>query len=269
MISICPTNTRIVKITHLKWNLHWDLQFPEIIVSQNGVSLMWQSIFPEWIQISDKSWYYEWQTTNKYINEQNLNPQQDFSGNIIRHNFVLGLALKAEIEAFESEIALSLTISNGTTNTFKDVLSDGGCLRARSSDFMNHEEVKRSFVIKDSRLISMSELHRTGSLRCLYRSDIKDYDKDWINPSDWFWGRSNDKIDRPAIVGAVAGDGSKAIVIGYQSSFSASQNAEYHCLHSEPSFGDISPDSAITRKGYILFGKDLDILAEQLRQRIP
>jgi len=69
--------------------------------------------------------------------------------------------------------------------------------------------------------------------------------------------------------GAVSVDGDKALVIGYERSRSGSQNADdHHCLHSRPYFGDIAPGESVTRRGYVVFGDDIDKIAKDLKQRI-
>ena len=50
MIKICPTQTRVVDIHHLDWDLKWPIQFPENIMSMNGVTMMWNRICPNWTQ---------------------------------------------------------------------------------------------------------------------------------------------------------------------------------------------------------------------------
>ena len=82
-------------------------------------------------------------------------------------------------------------------------------------------------------------------------------------------GRGSDVIDGPAMVGMVSRDGQRAVAVCYEHASSAYQNADdHHCLHSHPAFGDIPPGSAVTRRGCVLFGDDLESLAEALRVRL-
>jgi hypothetical protein len=264
-IQLQPSDKRFVNIHHTDWDLRWDIQFPEVILSRNGVTMMWQKISPHWIKTGENAWAYEWETTPEYIKEQLGHRQKDNSGNIIIHNFIIGLSLRAEIKGFEDRIEMILTITNKSSAKFYDVISDGGCFQARNSDFKNHDEVKRSYILVKGKLKSMGELHRTKDIRTAYHSDITNYQKEWINTAEWFWGRSNISIDYPAILGAVSSDGSKAVLIGYENSASAFQNADsHHCIHSRPSFSDIAPGTSVTRKGYILFGNELTVLAKKL-----
>lgn len=268
-IKISPTQTRVVEIHHLDWDLKWTIQFPENIMSMNGVTMMWNKICPHWIQLDENVFSYEWRTTPQYIAEQLEHSPKDSSGNIIRHNFIIGLALKAELSVVGNTIELVLTLKNESSSRFYSVYSDGGCFQAKNPEFRNHDEVKRSYVIVKSKLESMADLHRTVDIRTTYHTDLMNYEKDWINRTEWFWGRSKTVIDYPAIVGAVSQDESKYVVLGYEGATSASQNADgHHCLHSRPHFGDIPPGETVTRRGYILFGSELSGLVEKLRARL-
>lgn len=269
MILLHPTETRFVDIHHLDWDLKWSLQFPEVITSMNGVTMMWQKIRPRWSRTGDNAWTYEWETTPEYIKEQLAYRQTDPSGNVIRHNFVTGLVLRAALAGLEDSVALSLTLTNQSSAKFYDVASDGGCLQAKSSDFIDQDEVRRSYILVRGKPENMGDLHRTVDIRTAYHADLKDYKKEWVNRTAWFWGRSNTAIDQPAILGAVSHDGSRATALGYECATSALQNADgHHCLHSRPHFGDIEPGQSVTRRGYILFGNEFPALAKRLGDKL-
>lgn len=269
MILLQPTETRFVDIHHMDWNLKWSLQFPEVITSMNGVTMMWQKIHPRWTRTGDNAWAYEWETTPEYIKEQLAYRQTDPSGNVIRHNFVTGLVLRAALAGLEDSVEMTLTLTNQSSARFYDVASDGGCFQAKSSDFMDHNEVERSRILVKGKPESMGDLHRTVDIRTAYHSDLMDYEKEWVNRSAWFWGRSNTAIDTPAILGAVSHDKSRATALGFECATSALQNADgHHCLHSRPHFGDIDPGQSVTRKGYILFGSEFPALAKRLGDKL-
>ena len=269
MILVQPAKTRFVDIHHLDWDLKWSIQFPEVITSMNGVTMMWQKICPQWTRTGDNAWAYEWQTTPEYIKEQLAYRQKDPSGRVIRHNFITGLVLRAALSGLEDSVELTLTLTNQSSARFYDVVSDGGCLQAKSSDFLDQDEVKRSCILVNGKPESMGDLHRTIEIRTAYHADLMDYEKEWVNRSAWFWGRSNTAIDRPAILGAVSHDRSKAVALGYECATSALQNADgHHCLHSRPLFGDIAPGQSVTRKGCILFGSEFPALAKRLGEQL-
>ena len=269
MIQVLPTETRFVDIHHLDWDLKWSIQFPEVITSMNGVTMMWQKICPQWTRTGDNTWEYEWQTTPEYIKEQLAYRQTDPSGNVIRHNFITGLSLRAALSGLEDSVELTLTLTNQSSAVFYDVASDGGCLQAKSSDFIDQDEVRRSYILVNGKPESMGDLHRTLDIRTAYHAELADYEKEWVNRSAWFWGRSNAAIDRPAILGAVSHDRSRAIALGYECATSALQNADgHHCLHSRPHFGDLAPGQTVTRKGGILFGSEFPSLAKRLGKQL-
>ena len=113
----------------------------------------------------------------------------------------------------------------------------------------------------------MGDLHRTVPTRCTYCQSPDQYAAS--RQYEWFWGRSDDLVDVPAVVAMTSHDGSKAIAIGYQDARSASQNADaHHCIHSRPHFGNIAPGASVTRKGYIMFGDDAKKLTARLKSRI-
>lgn len=269
VIRIQPTKTRFVDIHHLDWDLMWSIQFPEVITSMNGVTMMWQKICPRWTRTGDNAWAYEWQTTPEYIEEQLAYRQTDPSGKVIRHNFITGLVLRAALSGLEDSVELTLTLANYSSAKFYDVASDGGCLQAKSSDFIDQDEVRRSYIVVKGKPENMGDLHRTVDIRTAYHADLRDYEKEWVNRTAWFWGRSNTAIDRPAILGAVSHDRSRAIALGYECATSALQNADgHHCLHSRPHFGDIEPGQSVTRHGCILFGSDFPALAKRLGDQL-
>jgi hypothetical protein len=262
-------DTRFVEIDHTGWGLKWVIQFPEAITSMNGVTMMWQKICPEWTSTADNAWGYSWETTPEYIREQLGYSQTDGSGNAIHHNFVIGLALEAELSGAEDRVELSLTLTNRSSSVFYDVVSEGGCLQTRSPDFQDHDEVGRSYVLVGGRPECMADLHRTTEIRTTYRCDRQDYEREWVNRGEWFWGRSTVEIDCPAIVGAVSRDRTRSVAIGYQGAPSASQNADgHHCLHSRPSFGDIAPGQSVRRRGLILLGSDIGDVMGRLYEEL-
>lgn len=236
--------------------MDWAIQFPEAITSARGFSMSWEPIHPEWEPRGDGAWGYDWRTTDEYVRGFRT-PD---------YHFVLGLALRADIVAGDGEVSLSLTITNETDEPFGDVRSDGGCFQARSDAFRDDEEVARSHALVDGRMTAMSGLHRTLPIRTCYRAAC---DRETPIGAPDFWGDSNALVDVPAIVGAVSADGSRAVAISYENATRALQNAdEHHCLHSYPLFGTIQPGESVTRRGYIVFGDDLQSLAEALRERL-
>jgi len=268
-IVLQPTDCRFVNIHHSGWDLMWQLQLPETVSCREGSFMTWPKINQEWIKQSKQCWYYKWRPTKEYAAQQQSYPHRDSQGNLIKLKFLTGVLVQPLIETYDNEVALTLAIGNESNKTFVDVRSDGGCFQARSTAFQNDNEAGRCYVVKDGKVVNMKNLHRTKSIRCKYLVDVTEYEDKRFSQYEWFWGRSNDKIDYPVIVGAVSRDGSKAVVIGYEHSTSAMQNGDsHHCLHSMPTFGDIKPDTTVIRKGYILFGKNLTALANELRKRL-
>ncbi|MCD6415197.1 MAG: hypothetical protein J7M08_00685 [Planctomycetes bacterium] len=269
MIGINPSETRNVSILHPDWDMKWTIQLPEAVTSMNGRVMTWPSVYPDWVQTGENAWSYEWRTTPEYIAERMAHPTKDNAGNTIRPNYVIGLALKAEIKALEDGIALALTMTNESTGAFYDVRSEGGCFRAESPAFQDQDEVKRSYLMVDGAPKSMADLHRTIPIRSIYHADLSDYEKDWVNTTEWFWGRSDATIDCPVIVGAVSADGLRALAFGYEGSTSGSQNADgRHCLHSQPVFGDMPPGASVTRRGYIRFGSEIGEAMNNVKSKL-
>ena len=268
-ILIKPTENRRVDIYHRTWDIQWELQFPESVWSRDGVFMAWPKLQPEWKQLSENSWGYEWRPTPGYVAQQENFGHRDPEGNPIKRTYLLGLVVQPQIETLDNGLALKLNLRNESDTDFTDVRSEGGCFAARSDPFQGHDEVARSFIMQGGKMVSMKQLYRTKTIRCIYRAKYSEYDESWLSAYEWFWGRSSAKIDTPVIVGAVSSSGSKAVVLGWEHSTSGYQNADgHHCLHSQPTFGNIKANTASTRRGYILFGDKLDDLARDLRERI-
>ncbi len=269
-ISIKPTESRRVEIYHKVWDMQWDLQFPEVVWSPEGVFMTWPKLEPKWKRLSANCWGYEWRSTPEYIAEQEKFGHRDSKGNSIQQSYLLGLVIQPRIETLDNGVALTLELRNESEVEFTGVGSDGGCLGARSAGFQDHDEVARSFIMQGGKMVSMKELHRTIPIRCKYNAEYNEYDElSRMSAYEWFWGRSRAGIDTPVIVGAVSSDGSKAVVFGWEQSTSGSQNADgHHCLHSQPRFGNIKAGAASRRRGYILFGDKVDDLARELREKI-
>jgi len=260
MICIQPTDTRFVEIHHRLWDLRWAIQFPEGIHSDAGTAMTWQAIHPEWQRTGSGAWGYDWRTTREYIDSLHSNDKSKFT---------VGLALRADIETVANEVHLSLTLTNETKDPLDNVQCDGGCLQARSDAFTDNDEVARSSIMIGDAMVGMGGLHRTIPERCNYCCDHAAYESDMARQYEYFWGRSTEIIDEPAIIGAVSADGDKAVVMGYQCARSGLQNADdHHCLHSRPNFGRIEPGQSVTRLGYVIFGTDLNQLATDLKPRI-
>lgn len=258
MIVLRPTETRFVEIRHEGWGLDWAIQFPEGIFSQRGCSMTWEAIRPDWRPCGDNAWGYAWRTTDEYVR-----------GVCSRHaeGFVVGLALQAEIAGGDEEVRLSLTLTNESTEPFEDVRCDGGCLQARSDAFRDADEVARSHVLTGGRMVSAAGLDRSIPIRSCYRAAS---DVHLSGEAEDFWGRSDARVDEPVLVGAVSRDAGWALVLGYEHATRGLQNADehHHCLHSCPCFGTLAPGQSVTRRGFILFGEDIQTLADALRERL-
>ena len=184
------------------------------------------------------------------------------------YDIITGLALRARITVDQTAVCMSLDLTNQTSQAQNMVSCDGGCLRPLEDNqaFWGEDYVSRSYVYCREQMMNMPDLHRTVPNLCAYWSDPSGYERPVEKKCEFFWGRSKDLRDSPAIVGVLSADGSKAVVIGYEASEGAL--AGPCCLHSRPEFGNIPPGSTVTRKGYILFGDDIHALAAQLCRRL-
>ncbi|MCB9217815.1 MAG: hypothetical protein H6616_18290 [Ignavibacteria bacterium] len=230
----------------------------------------YQPLYPDWKRVTEGSWFYDWQTDEDYLAKQSEYQSQDPTGRLKCKDFRVGLALRAGIAVVEEDaIELTLTLTNQSSEILANVLCDGGCLQARSESFTGQNEVARSYLMMNERMVSMKDLSRTIDVRCTYHCRPEDYRRAPHDEGLWFWGESSDHPDSPVIVGMVSQRHDRAVVIGYAGSTSGSANAdEHHCLHSRPAFGDILPGATIRRHGWILFGSNIEDLANRLSEKI-
>lgn len=262
-ISISPTRTEHVKIRHDDWDLQWEIQFPELITVNGAILKHFSAIEPNWQKDEHGSWWYEWQPDDAYVNEKRPTVYKDESGQPI-YALVTGLELRAHIAPVASRVHLTLALRNQSPRTAHIVSCEGGCFRPASTNraFYGRDYVERSYVRCSGQMVSMADLDRTMPHRCAYWFDPAGYDRPIESKCEDFWGRSKDRIDRPAVVGMVSGDAAKAVVLGYEGSESALGGKS--CLHSRPEFGQIPPGQTTIRKGYILFGRDIQVLANEV-----
>lgn len=257
---------RLVTIRHLDWDLSWRLQFPEVIMSTAGSIMAWPlNCKPEWEQLDNGAWEYSWRPSSDYIESVRSLEIVDTNGIPQHRRFVRGLELRAEIRPGNDSLDLTISLVNDSEEPVTDVYCDGGCLQAKNDAFTGADEVGRSHVMVDGVMCSMATLPRSVDIRCMYCHTQELYD----GKDEWFWGRSTTSIDSPAIVGAVSSDRTKAITFGYENSNSCLANSdEHHCLHSRPWFGKINSGERISHKGYILFGTDMQELADKLKVKL-
>ena len=277
MIHIDPTRTEFVHIHHEAWNLQWTMQFPEMIVAGDAAIKFFQEIEANWRRIDNHAWAHEWRPDDRYVARMQPNVASDESGKPI-YELITGMDCRAEIAGGEHQVDLTLTLKNDRERVFPRVLCDGGCLRAPTASFHETEKdfsdqacsaVARSHVSLGGRMVPLAKLHRTRTICCAYQHDPGGYERPIERRCEAMWGRSHARIDAPAILGMVSVDGSKAYVLGYQDSTSGLANAgANHCLHSRPEFGDLAPGQSVTRKGHILFGDDIQVIAARLRDML-
>ncbi|MBK1877192.1 hypothetical protein [Pelagicoccus mobilis] len=253
---------RLVQICNEDWGLEWQLQFPEVVMSDGRSIMAWPlNCRPDWKPLGSGGWCYHWRASEEYIEEVRSMGLVDTNGVRQHVHFVRGVTLYAEIVPGDGMVDLTVSLTNETDEDVKSVYCDGGCFQARNEAFIGNDEVMRSFVRTDGKMKSMGLVHRTVAIRSMYC-----HSEDWYDGKDeWFWGRSGVAIDSPAIVGAVSVDRSMALVFGYEQSYSALANSdEHHCLHSRPLFGDLMPGETVTRCGKVIFGSDIVHLGDRL-----
>ena len=202
---------------------------------------------------------------------------RDESGKPI-YELITGMDCRAEIACGEHQVDLTVTLRNDGESVFPRVLCEGGCLRSPVESFHDtgkdfagkaRSAVARSHISVGGRMVPLSKLHRTGTICCAYQHDPQGYERQIERNCEGMWGRSHARIDAPAILGMISVDGSKAYVLGYQGSASGLANAGgNHCLHSRPEFGDLAPGQSVTRKGHLLFGDDIQVIAARLRHML-
>jgi len=187
------------------------------------------------------------------------------------------LELITEIVPGHEEVALSITLINHSDFPATQVRVDGGCFQAESPLFKcgernESEEVSRVFLWEKGRMISLKTLPRSIPERVSYHANPSQENASarWKD-AEYFWGKTDYSLDAPpGIIGMVSKDKRHAVAISYERSTTVSQNAdaEHHCIHSRPSCETLQPQEAMTRKGLILFGSDIQELGITLRGRL-
>lgn len=264
-LTLTPTETEFIDIEHRAWGAKWSMQFPEVIETAEGTVKAWPTVRPRWQAIGLDAWGYTWQPTDEYVQGVLARGMKDSTGKPQYHTFAPTARLDTRIAIEDAQISLSLTVTNVGQRSLTQVRSEGGCLQARSESFRDGEEVARSHVRVGGVMTSMAKFERSNPIRCLY---VTDRARD-TRAFEWFWGKTAVTIDKPAIVGAVSRDGTKAIALGYACAVEVLQNSDdHHCIHSGPWFGTLAPGESVTRRGWILFGTDIHTLARELARRI-
>lgn len=267
-ITIEPTKTEHVHIRHTDWNCEWLMQFPEMIVVDDAVAKFYAPLPQKWRQDAEQTWSYTWRPDEAYFQEYRPKVFRDATGHLF-YELIGGLTLHASIAGGHEEVALTLTLTNETDQPMRKVLCDGGCFGARSLLFNAPGVIPRSYIWVDGRMVNLTALDRTMENKCSYQADPRGYERPIERQCEYFWGRSSARIGEPAILGAVSTDGRYAVVIGYQGSRSALANSKGNtCMHSRPEVQEISARQSVTRRGFILFGSDVQAIASPLRDRL-
>lgn len=266
-VSINPTETEHVIINHDDWGLQWEIQFPEMITVGPAVLKHFSTIQPSWHKAGPNDWSYQWRPDSAYVREKQSVVYKDHNGRPI-YELVTGWLLHARIAAEGPALRLELALTNQNSHTAEMVACEGGCLHPANAnqDFRGNDYPERSYVRRSGKMVGMSNLDRSLPTRCAYWSDPAGYDRTVESTCEDFWGRSKDRIDSPAVVGMLSADRSKAVVLAYECSQSALLGKR--CLHSRPEFGNIAPGATVTRKGYIVFGDDIQSLAADCMERL-
>ena len=267
-IIVTPSDTEFVELTHPVWEMNWGIQFPEIVVASDAVAKHITPTEPDWVKRGPQTWCYELRFDEDYVARTRALVGRDERREPI-YPLIAGVRIRAEIAGLEDRVHLSLTLTNESSQTLERVYSDGGCVHPLSDAFCRHDPVGRAFVMCDGRMMSMAYLDRTRASCCAYWHDPAGYEQPVERSCEPMWGRSTARIDEPAILGMVSVDRSKAYALGYQCAGSALSNSSGHsCLHSRPRFGDLAPGQRVTRHGCVMFGSDLDSLADLVRSAL-
>ena len=266
-LFIQPTKNEYVHIEHRDWGAHWTIQFPEVLECSAGTIMAWPLIQPDWQRCGANAWGYTWRPPADYVQQVAALNLTTTDGQPQYSRFVPDAELRAQIAVNGPAIELALTVTNLGHQPLRKLHSDGGCFQAKSEAFRDGDEVARSYIMSGGKMTSLAQLHRTEPIRCCYTTDPTARD---TRAGEWFWGRTTAVVDAPVVVGAISRDGQQAVVLGYEQATEALTNADegHHCLHSGPWFGDLLPGQSATRRGWILFGKDLHSLARELTRRL-
>ncbi|WP_420644992.1 hypothetical protein [Candidatus Leptofilum sp.] len=269
MIILQPTQTRYVEIHHLQWHAVWHLQFPESIGCRQGWVMDFPAIYPQWQRAEDGGYAYHWQSDAQYIAEQEGHQARNAAFGQEKKQFIAGVHLYAALTPAETAVYLHLELTNNSQQRLTGLVCEGGCFQAKSAAFTAEDEVSRTYISTADGMQALSTLTRTQLERCVYHTDLQAYELPPDNEGEWFWGRSQDRVVAPVMVGMVAVDGGKTAVIGYENALSGSANAdEHHCMHSRPHFGDLQPGDTVIRKGMIAFDSDIESAAKRVREYV-
>ncbi len=277
MIQLKPTETEYIEAWHEGWQSGVRVQFPEMVIASDAVVKVFWEVPARWRQTGDQSWSHEWRGDDRYLLETRPRVAGFDAGKPI-YDLITGMTVRADMAAVDGHLEMIMTLTNESERTFERVMCEGGCLQPGDGPFrLKHDDtrqrilsvIERSFISCDGRMISMAELPRTRFDCCAYQFDPAGYEQPIELVCEGMWGRSEVHVDAPTILGMVSIDRTKAYVIGYEHSVSGLHNgSERHCLHSRPEYGDIEPGQSVSRTGYILFGDDLESLADRLREML-
>lgn len=266
-ISLAHSHARYIDVTHLDWNLSWKMQLPEVIICKAGIIQYWQALTPDWTRTHAGGFHYLWESDEAYAKSQ---LEKHPSDSIREPAYITGVEVDALIEPTADGFETRLKLTNNSSSVLEELYCEGGCFQARGNEpFTGDDSTEASmrYAMINGILVPMDQLHRSKEVRCRYYSTDESAEK---NRHFDFWGNSNNRIDEPAVIGARSKDGAKAVVFAYEQSNSIWQNSDdsHHCLHSSMELGDLEVGQTVTRKGFFIFGNDLEKCHKTLLSRI-
>ncbi len=179
-----------------------------------------------------------------------------------KHDYPVEYAVR--VEPVSDGLSAQMTVKNLGDTTLQNVVAHI-CLGHRSDRFRD-PGYERTFILNGGKFLNLKESHRGGDpIRARYA--VKGNEPiQFFQRAMQFWGPlSEEKADNGLIL-TRSQAGEEIVAFWFDPASELFQNSDERnmCIHSDPTFGDLEPEQAVTRQGRIIFFKgDLGAFQEQ------
>ena len=226
----------------------WNYRIPEGLGCAEGVFKSHAAPIVEWQESDDGAClWHEWETDDYHYKELAADELMRTLGLVP----LQGIRYRVEIRACDYGLALSLSVTNISEQTFHNVTGNP-CLGHPSADFEDGG-LERTFIMTGAGLTALKHTDRGSGdpIRTHYHVNGAEPVVFYGPP---FWGEAGSTTATSGSILRTSRDGRWTIGTGWETTSEIFQNEDsHHCIHSVPALGDIQPGETKTARGHIVF----------------